>query len=84
MVRLVKEWDPLFFEKVGAGAARAPTTSAGGGVPAGRARGGDAFAAQFDARLNGRWSRLRDTSLEAEEIVAESVRVGVRPHRRAR
>jgi hypothetical protein len=28
----------------------------------------------FDARLNGRWSRLRDASPEAETIVAESVR----------
>ena len=36
--------------------------------------GGDAYAAQFDARLGGRWSRLRDTSPDAEEIVAESVR----------
>src|SRR6476646_4502232 len=28
----------------------------------------------FDARLNGRWSRLRDASPEAETIVAEAVR----------
>ena len=72
MVRLVKEWDPLFFDKVGAG----PLAVEGlpeETFPRPRS-GGDAFAAQFDARLNGRWSRLRDTSLEAESIVAESVR----------
>ena len=72
MVRLVKEWDPLFFEKIGAGSIEqerlAETT-----FP--RPRGdGDRFAAEFDARLNGRWSRLRDASPDAEEIVAESVR----------
>ncbi len=40
-----------------------------------RPRGdGDRFAEEFDRRLGGRWSRLRDTSPEAEEIVAESVR----------
>ena len=72
MVRLVTEWDPLFFEKVGL----APIEPAG--VPEAsfpRPRGGgDAFVAAFDARLGGRWSRLRDTSPDAEEIVAESVR----------
>jgi hypothetical protein len=36
--------------------------------------GGDRFVKEFDARLNGRWSRLRDTSPDAEEIVADSVR----------
>jgi thymidylate synthase ThyX len=35
---------------------------------------GDRFAAAFDARLNGRWSRLRSTSSDAEAIVADSVR----------
>jgi thymidylate synthase ThyX len=72
MVRLVKEWDPLFFEKIGAGSfdvqelaeATFPHSAADG----------DSFAAAFDARLNGRWSRLRDASPEAEAIVAESVR----------
>lgn len=71
MVRLVKEWDPNFFEKVGLAAidgrdlpeARFPTP-----------RSGDAYARAFDARLNGRWSRLRDASPDAEEIVAEAVR----------
>ena len=36
--------------------------------------GGDRYAAEFDARLNGRWSHLRDASPDAEEIVAEAVR----------
>jgi hypothetical protein len=35
---------------------------------------GDRFAASFDARLNGRWSRLREAPLDAEALVAESVR----------
>src|SRR5215467_1712189 len=56
MVRLVREWDPLFFEKVGLAA-----------IPAGSVpeltfpkprRDGERFAAAFDARLGGRWSRL--------------------------
>ena len=72
MVRLVTEWDPLFFEKVGLGAiesARVPEA----GFPKPRC-GGDRYAEAFDARLNGRWSRLRDASPDAEEIIAESVR----------
>jgi thymidylate synthase ThyX len=72
MVRLVREWDPHFFEKVGVG------SMAEGDVPESRfprPRGdGDRHAAEFDARLNGRWSRLRDVSGSAEEVVAESVR----------
>ncbi len=72
MVRLVREFDPLFFEKVGLGpidADQIPET----GFP--RPRGnGDRFAADFDARLNGRWSRLRDMPGEAEQVIAESVR----------
>jgi len=72
MVRLVKEWDPLFFDKVGAGPLGVESLPEEG-FP--RPRGGsDAFAMQFDARLNGRWSRLRDTSLQAESVVAEAVR----------
>jgi thymidylate synthase ThyX len=72
MVRLVKEWDPRFFDKIGPGPIAAddvPEMT----LPRPR-RGGDRFAAEFDARLNGRWSRLRDASPDAEEIVAESVR----------
>jgi hypothetical protein len=72
MVRLVTAWDPLFFEKVGLAPidpAHLPETA----FPRPRG-GGDAFAAAFDARLGGRWSRLRDASPDAEAIVAESVR----------
>jgi len=72
MVRLVKEWDPHFFEKVGAGPIPAGDLPEGG-LPQPR-QGADRFASEFDARLNGRWSRLRDASPDAEEIVAESVR----------
>lgn len=72
MVRLVKEWDPNFFEKVGL------TAIDGRDLPESafpKPRGtGDRFVRQFDARLNGRWSRLRDASPDAEEIVAEAVR----------
>jgi thymidylate synthase ThyX len=72
MVRLVKEWDPMFFEKIGAGTIE-PHELAEATFP--RPRGdGDRYAAAFEARLNGRWSRLRDASPEAEEIVAEAVR----------
>jgi thymidylate synthase ThyX len=40
-----------------------------------RPRGdGDRYAEEFDRRLNGRWSRLRDASAQAEAVVAESVR----------
>ena len=72
MVRLVREWDPLFFEKVGLGPIESDDLPEGH-FPSPRSDG-DQYAAAFDARLNGRWSRLRDTSPEAEEIVAESVR----------
>ena len=72
MVRLVREWDALFFEKVGLGPidddeiaeTRFPKPHGAG----------DRFAAAFDARLNGRWSRLRDSSRDAEAIVADAVR----------
>jgi len=72
MVRLVEEWDPNFFAKVGLGelpAADVPEAA----FPRPRT-GGDCYAAAFDARLNGRWSRLCDASLESEAILAESVR----------
>ena len=72
MVRLVREWDPLFFEKVGVAPLEAATLPEST-LPKPRG-GGDAFAAAFDAKLNGRWSRLRDVSLQAEEVVADSVR----------
>ena len=72
MVRLVKEWDPDFFDKVGLTpieSEQVPEST----FPRPRPDG-DRFAEEFDRRLNGRWSRLRDTSPDAEEIVAESVR----------
>jgi len=72
MVRQVREWDPMFFDKVG------PGPIDGGDLPEARFPSphgdGDRYAARFDSRLNGRWSRLRDTSPDAEEIVAEAVR----------
>ena len=79
MVRLVKEWDPNFFGKVGLDSIPGddlPETmfpSVSGDA--------DRYAAAFDARLAGKWSRLRDASPEAEAIVAESVRsvFGVMP-----
>jgi thymidylate synthase ThyX len=72
MVRLVREWDPLFFEKVGLAPLDGEHVPEGG-FPRPRG-GGEGYAAAFDARLNGRWSRLRDASPDAEAIVAESVR----------
>jgi thymidylate synthase ThyX len=72
MVRLVKEWDPLFFEKVGLGPIEADALPEAG-FPSPRGSG-DRYAAAFDARLNGRWSRLRDTSSGTEAVIADSVR----------
>jgi thymidylate synthase ThyX len=72
MVRLVKEWDPNFFEKVGLAPLSAEAVPEAH-VPA-PVHGGDCYAREFDARLNGRWSRLRDVSPHAEEILAEAVR----------
>ena len=72
MVRLVREWDPMFFEKVGLGPIDADALPEAD-FPAPQ-RGADCVAAAFDARLNGRWSRLRDASANAEGIVADSVR----------
>jgi thymidylate synthase ThyX len=72
MVRQVREWDPMFFEKVGLGPMDADAVpEASFPKPTGS---GDRFVTAFDARLNGRWSRLRDASTDAEAIVAESVR----------
>ena len=72
MVRQVTAWDPYFFEKVGLapiGADDVPESA----FPRPRPDA-DRFVDEFDRRLDGRWSRLRDTSPDAEEIVAESVR----------
>src|SRR3954463_7839013 len=56
MVRLVKEWDPDFFGKVGlAPVAVDDVPESGFPSPRGDA---DRFAEEFDRRLGGRWSRL--------------------------
>ncbi len=72
MVDLVKEVDPMFFEKIGFNTFERdalPELT----FPAARG-GGDAFAAEFDRRLGGRVSRLRDWSAGAERVVADAVR----------
>jgi thymidylate synthase ThyX len=72
MVRLVRDWDPYFFDKIGlAPIAAEAVPEASFPRPA---SGGDRYAEAFDRRLGGRWSLLRDTSPDAEEIVAEAVR----------
>lgn len=72
MVDLVTAHDPLFFEKVGLetlDASELPEAA----FPKPRAAA-DAFAADFDRRLGGRVSRLRDWSTGAEPIIADAVR----------
>jgi thymidylate synthase ThyX len=73
MVELVRQVDPFFFEKVGCDelpAEALPETA----FPRPRAAG-DAFAREFDGRLDGKVSRLTDFSPSAEQSIAESVRV---------
>ena len=72
MVDLVKEVDPMFFEKVGFDTFEREALPELA-FPAPRA-GGDAFAAEFDRRLGSRVSRLRDWSAGAERVVADAVR----------
>jgi thymidylate synthase ThyX len=72
MVDLVKEVDPMFFEKVGFSTLERDQLPELG-FPQTRA-GGDAFAAEFDRRLGTRVSRLRDWSAGAERVVADAVR----------
>jgi thymidylate synthase ThyX len=72
MVDLVRQHDPQFFERVGLPPLEAeamPETS----FPR-PAAGADGFAADFDARLGGRVSRLVDWSERAEDVVADAVR----------
>ena len=72
MVAAVREHDPDFVGRVAVeplAAADLPEAS----FPRPRA-GGDAFAADFDRRLDGRSARLVDASARAEETVAEAVR----------
>lgn len=72
MVDLVSRHDPQFFERVGLPPIEADATPESR-MPAPSASG-DAFAAEFDARLNGRVSRLADWSDRAEDVVADAVR----------
>jgi thymidylate synthase ThyX len=72
MVDLVREIDPLFFEKVGCEELTASDLPESD-FP--RPRGdGDAFAREFDARLGGRVSRLIDSSEHAPRVIADAVR----------
>ena len=72
MVDLVNDTDPLFFEKVGL-ETLAPDQLPEAGFPRPRADG-DAFVTDFDRRLDGRVSKLRDWSANAEAVVADAVR----------
>jgi thymidylate synthase ThyX len=72
MVDLVRQHDPQFFERVGMDPIPADQVfDAWAGGP--RANG-ETYAAEFDARLGGRVSRLVDWSDRAEELVADAVR----------
>lgn len=72
MVDLVKAEDPFFFEKVGL-ETLAPADLPETAFPRPR-EAADRFAAEFDRRLAGRVSRLRDWSASAESVVADAVR----------
>jgi thymidylate synthase ThyX len=72
MVEAVRRHDPLVFEKVGEEPLPAEALPESN-MPRAREEG-DAFAREFDARLEGRVSRLIDASPGAEEVVAEAVR----------
>jgi thymidylate synthase ThyX len=72
MVDLVKEVDPMFFDKIGLDTLERDTLPELA-FPGTRASG-DAYAAEFDRRLGGRVSRLRDWSAGAERVVADAVR----------
>ncbi len=72
MVALVQRHDPQFFERVGLEPIEAPETpEAGFPRPAG---GADRFAAEFDAALGGRVSKLVDAQARGEDLVADAVR----------
>ena len=72
MVDLVKEVDPMFFEKIGFNTFERDTLPELA-FPAPKSSG-DAFAAEFDRRLGNRVSRLRDWSAGGERVVADAVR----------
>src|SRR5580765_1936457 len=67
MVDLVREVDPLFFEKVGCEELPADALPEVG-FPRPRG-GGDEFAREFDAQLDGKVSRLTDFSPSAEQSI---------------
>jgi len=72
MVELVNDADPLFFERVGL-ESLAPEQLPETRFP--RPTGeSDRFVAEFDRRLGGRVSRLRDWSPNAEQIIADAIR----------
>jgi thymidylate synthase ThyX len=72
MVDLVKALDPNFFEKVGLDA-MPPEELPENAFPRPRASA-DRFVTDFDCRLRGRVSRLRDWSANAETLVGEAMR----------
>jgi thymidylate synthase ThyX len=72
MVDLVRNIDPLFFEKVGC-EELPPDALPEASFPRPRA-GADDFVRQFDDRLDGRVSKLIDWSDRAEAMVADAVR----------
>jgi thymidylate synthase ThyX len=72
MVHLVRQIDPLFFEKVGCEDLR-PDELPEAAFPRPQPSG-DAFVRAFDARLDGLVSKLIDASDGAETVVAEAVR----------
>jgi thymidylate synthase ThyX len=72
MIDAVRQHDPDFVERVGVEPLPAgEMPEAAVPRPSG---GGDAFAAEFDRRLEGRTSRLVDVSPGSEEVVADAVR----------
>jgi hypothetical protein len=72
MVDAVRQHDPDFFDKVAVEPIDANELPEQG-VPRAQANG-EAFAADFDARLDGCLSRLVDWSPGAEDVVADAVR----------
>jgi flavin-dependent thymidylate synthase len=72
MVDAVRQHDPMFIDRIDVIALGADEiTEAGFATPQ---PNGDAFAAAFDARMQGRVAQLVDHSPGAEEIIAEAVR----------
>jgi hypothetical protein len=72
MVDLARRHDPMFFDRVGYDAIAADDTpEAAFPKPP---PGDDRFAREFDAKLDGRVSKLVDASAGAEEVVADAVR----------